>query len=162
MSSTLNPVHLMEERHQVLSGIHPILVGDLLAGLDRLGHGDELVVADANFPAHTVGATVVETPGLASPVVVAAIRTVIPLDEYESESVLLMRAEGDERPAVQLELVEAAEAPEGRVAELERFAFYDRAAGARLVVRTGELRAYGNLILRKGVVNAYEHAGWAL
>ena len=53
----------MEERHQVLSGIHPILVGDLLAGLDRLGHGDELVVADANFPAHTVGATGVETPG---------------------------------------------------------------------------------------------------
>jgi len=142
----------MEERHQVLSGIHPILVGDLLAGLDRLGHGDELVVADANFPAHTVGATVVETPGLASPVVVAAIRTVIPLDEYESESVLLMRAEGDERPAVQLELVEAAEAPEGRVAELERFAFYERARAARLVVRTGEPRPYGNLILRKGVV----------
>ena len=142
----------MEERHQVLSGIHPILVGDLLAGLDRLGHGDELVVADANFPAHRIGASVVETPGLAAPAVVAAIRTVIPLDEYESESVLLMRAEGDERPAVQLELVEAAEAPEGRVAELERFAFYERARGARLVVRTGEPRPYGNLILRKGVV----------
>ena len=90
----------MEERHQVLSGIHPILVGDLLAGLDRLGHGDELVVADANFPAHTVGATVVETPGLASPAVVAAIRTVIPLDEYEAESVLLMRAEGEASPGV--------------------------------------------------------------
>jgi len=142
----------MEERHQVLSGIHPILVGDLLAELDRLGHGDELVVADANFPAHRVGATVVETPGLASPEVVAAIRTVIPLDEYEAESVLLMRAEGDERPTVQHELVAAAAAPDERVAELERFAFYERARAARLVVRTGEPRPYGNLIIRKGVV----------
>jgi len=146
----------MEERHQVLSGIHPILVGDLLAELDRLGHGDELVVADANFPAHRVGATVVETPGLASPAVVGAIRTVIPLDEYEAESVLLMRAEGDERPTVQHELVAAAAAPDELVAELvaelERFAFSERARAARLVVRTGEPRPYGNLILRKGVV----------
>ncbi len=142
----------MEERHQVLSGIHPILVGDLLAALDRLGHGDELVVADANFPAYRVGATVVETPGLPSPAVVEAIRTVIPLDEYEAESVLLMRAEGDERPTVQHELVAAAAAPDERVAELERFAFYERARAARLVVRTGEPRPYGNLILRKGVV----------
>ena len=142
----------MEERHQVLSGIHPILVGDLLAELDRLGHGDELVVADANFPAHRIGASVVETPGLAAPAVVAAIRTVVPLDEYEGESVLLMRAEGEERPAVQHELVAAAAAPDDRVAELERFAFYERARGARLVVRTGEPRPYGNLIIRKGVV----------
>jgi L-fucose mutarotase len=140
----------------MLSGIHPILTGDLLAALDRLGHGDELVVADANFPAHSMGSQVVEAAGLASPVVVEAIRTVVPLDGYEAESVLLMAAEGGERLPVQHALVAAASAPADRVAELERFAFYDRARTARLVVRSGELRPYGNLILRKGVVNEYE------
>lgn len=145
----------------MLTGIHPILAGELLAALDRLGHGDELVVADANFPAHRLGAEVVETPGLPSPEVVEAIRTVVPLDGYEGASVLLMAAEGDERLAVQHELVEAASAPADRVAELERFAFYERAAAARLVVRTGELRPYGNLVLRKGVVNAYVATGAA-
>jgi L-fucose mutarotase len=148
----------------VLSGIHPILVGDLLAELDRLGHGDELVVADANFPAHRVAAgaaSVVEAPGLASPAVAAAIRTVVPLDRYEGESVLLMAAEGGERLPVQHELVEAATAPADRVAELERFAFYERAAAARLIVRTGEMRPYGNLVLRKGVVGEYRSSGAA-
>ena len=145
----------------MLTGIHPILAGDLLAALDRLGHGDELVVADANFPAHRVGAPVVETPGLPSPAVVEAIRTVVPLDGDERASVLLMAAEGGERLAVQHELVAAASAPADRVAELERFAFYDRAAAARLVVRTGELRPYGNLLLPKGVVNEYVATGAA-
>ena len=145
----------------MLTGIHPILAGELLAALDRLGHGDELVVADANFPAHRLGAEVVETPGLPSPEVVEAIRTVVPLDGYEGASVLLMAAEGGERLAVQHELVEAASASADRVAELERFAFYERAAAARLVVRTGELRPYGNLVLRKGVVNAYVATGAA-
>ena len=145
----------------MLTGIHPILAGELLAALDRLGHGDELVVADANFPAHRLGAQVVETPGLPSPEVVEAIRTVVPLDGYEGASVLLMAAEGGERLPVQHELVEAASASADRVAELERFAFYERAAAARLVVRTGELRPYGNLVLRKGVVNAYVATGAA-
>jgi L-fucose mutarotase len=145
----------------VLTGIHPILAGELLAALDRLGHGDELVVADANFPANRLGAQVVETPGLPSPEVVEAIRTVVPLDGYEGASVLLMAAEGGARRAVQHELVEAASASADRVAELERFAFYERAAAARLVVRTGELRPYGNLVLRKGVVNAYVATGAA-
>ncbi|MRG61400.1 transport protein RbsD/FucU [Agromyces sp. CFH 90414] len=146
----------------MLSGIHPILAGDLLAALDRLGHGDEIAVVDANFPAHRVaatggpstGASLVELPGLEAPAVVRAIRTVIPLDEYEAESALLMAGEGGERLPVQHELVDAADAPEHRVGELERFAFYARAEGAGLVVRTGETRVYANLIIRKGVIHA--------
>ena len=144
----------------MLSGINPILNGELLAALDRLGHGDELVVADANFPAHRIG-DVIEAAGLPAAEVVTAIRTVVPLDGYEGASVHLMQAEGGERLPVQHELVSAADAPEGRVVELERFAFYERAGTARLIVRTGELRPYGNLILRKGVVNAYEPKGAA-
>jgi L-fucose mutarotase len=84
----------------VLSGIHPILTGELLAALDRLGHGDELVVADANFPAHRLGDLVVEAPALAAAEVVSAIRTVVPLDRYEGASALLMAAEGGELLAV--------------------------------------------------------------
>ncbi|MFE6963573.1 RbsD/FucU family protein [Agromyces sp. NPDC057679] len=140
----------------MLTGIHPILHGELLAALDRLGHGDELVVADANFPAHRFGATVIELPGLAAASIVEAIRTVVPADLYEGASVLLMTAEGGERPPVQHELVAASAVPADRVEELERFAFYDRASGARLIVRSGELRPYGNVILRKGVVSASE------
>lgn len=140
----------------MLTGIHPILHGELLAALDRLGHGDELVVADANFPAHRLGQVVVELPGLAAASVVEAIRTVVPADRHEGASVLLMTAEGGERLPVQHELVAASAVPAERVEELERFAFYDRAAGARLVVRSGELRPYGNVILRKGVVTEYE------
>ncbi|QAY75047.1 transport protein RbsD/FucU [Agromyces protaetiae] len=146
----------------MLSGIHPILTGDLLAALDRLGHGDELVVADANFPAHRSGVTVVEIPGHPSPDVVEAIRTVVPVDAYEDEAVLLMgiaaRPDGSEATGardVQLDLRAAAAAAPDRVGTLERFAFYDRAARAGLVVRTGEQRPYGNLILRKGVVAPY-------
>lgn len=141
----------------MLSGIHPILSGELLAALDRLGHGDELVVADANFPAHRVGRTVVEAAGLAAADVVEAIRTVVPLDTYAGASVLLMAAEGGERLPVQHELVLAAAAAADRVDELERFDFYARAEAAQLIVRTGELRPYGNLVLRKGVVNSYQH-----
>jgi L-fucose mutarotase len=145
----------------VLSGIHPILGGELLAVLDRLGHGDELVIADANFPAHRVGAVVVEAPALAAADVVHAIRTVVPLDTYEGASVLLMAAEGGQRLPVQHELVAAAKTTADRVEELERFAFYDRAIAAQLIVRTGELRPYGNVVLRKGVVNEYTPTGAA-
>ncbi|QEO13360.1 transport protein RbsD/FucU [Agromyces intestinalis] len=145
----------------MLSGIHPILTGDLLAALDRLGHGDELVVADANFPAHRLGTLVLEAPGLTAPAVVAAIRTVVPLDRYEAESVVLMSGERSGGEPVQVELVDAAVVADHRVGELERFAFYERAASARIVVRTGELRPYGNLIMRKGVVGEYRSQGVA-
>jgi L-fucose mutarotase len=145
----------------MLSGIHPMLHGELLAALDRLGHGDELVVADANFPAYRAAAEVVVAAGLGAPHVVEAVRTVVPLDTYEGASVLLMTGEAGERLPVQHELVAAADAPDDRIDEIERFDFYERAAGARLVVRTGELRPYGNVILRKGVVNEYRSQGAA-
>lgn len=145
----------------MLSGIHPILHGDLLAALDRLGHGDELVVADANFPAYREGVDVQVVAGLDAPAVVEAIRTVVPLDTYDEASVLLMTAEGGERLAVQHELLVAADVPGQRVDELDRYDFYERAATARLVVRTGELRPYGNVILRKGVVSADPFPGAA-
>ncbi|GAA2231391.1 transport protein RbsD/FucU [Herbiconiux moechotypicola] len=137
----------------MLSTVHPVLSGDLLLQLDRLGHGDELVVVDGNYPAYSSGATVVELPGCDAPTAVAAIRTVIPLDLSEGPSALLMAgAEGAPEPVVHPALRGAAAAPEDRLVALERFAFYDRARNARLVVRTSEQRVYANVILRKGVI----------
>ncbi|MCI2959458.1 transport protein RbsD/FucU [Agromyces atrinae] len=136
----------------MLTGIDPILTGRLLDELDRLGHGDELVIADANYPAHSIGVPVIELPLIDSPRVTKAIRSVIPPDDYEAESVLLMTSEDAERPDVQHQLIAAAAVAPDRVGELERFAFYERANTARLVIRTGEPRSYGNLILRKGIV----------
>jgi L-fucose mutarotase len=144
----------------VLTGIHPILAGDLLAALDRLGHGDELVVADANFPAHRVGA-------LSSRPRDSRRRRSSRRSARSSRSTGRARIGAPHGRRARRAARGAARAGRGRgapadsVAELERFAFYDRAAAARLVVRTGELRPYGNLLLRKGVVNAYVATGAA-
>ncbi len=145
------PNDLDEERPHVLSGIDPVLTGDLLAALDRLGHGDLLIDADAKFPAYRASAEVIEIPGLDSPRVVRAVRTVLPIDEHEGPAISLMDPAGTTSP-VQAELLVAADVPADRVDSVERFAFYALAAGARLVIRTGEVRPYGNLAIRKGVV----------
>jgi L-fucose mutarotase len=136
----------------MLMGIHPLLTGDLLAALDKLGHGDELVVADANYPAYRCGAQVIEMPGVGAGAVVAALCTVFPLDEHEGPAALLMQTADQVRSDVQSELVAAVDAAPDRVTELERFAFYERAGRAQLILRTGEGRPYGNLVMRKGVV----------
>ena len=145
----------------MLSGINPILGGVLLAELDRLGHGDELVVADANFPAHRIGLTVFDALGTSAASMVEAIRSLVPLDTHGGAPVLLMAAENHERLPVQHELIAAAGTPIDAVETLERFAFYERAASSILIVRTGELRPFGNVILRKGVVNTYTTTGAA-
>jgi L-fucose mutarotase len=132
----------------VLSGIHPLLTGPLLAHLDAMGHSDTVVLADAHFPAHRLGSRVLDLPGVTTPDLMAAIRTVVPLDD--APAVDLMAAPDGVRLPVQEELVAAAGTTEVRF--LDRFGFYDAAAPAYLIVRTGETRVYGNAILRKGVV----------
>jgi L-fucose mutarotase len=134
----------------VLEGIDPVLTGELLLHLDAMGHSDSVVIADAHFPAHRIGARVVDLPTLPSARVLAAIRSVVPLDD--APGLALMESADGELLDVQRELIAAAGAGEGDVRFVERFAFYDVAAPAYLVVRTGETRTYGNAILRKGVV----------
>lgn len=132
----------------MLSGIHPLLTGPLLAHLDAMGHSDAVVLADAHFPAHRLGARVLDLPGVATPDLMAAIRTVVPLDD--APAVDLMATPDGEQLPVQEDLITAAGTSDVRF--LDRFAFYDAAAPAYLIVRTGETRVYGNAILRKGVV----------
>jgi L-fucose mutarotase len=133
----------------MLSGIDPILTGTLLAHLDAMGHSDAVVVADGHFPAARLGARVVETPGLSAPQVLAAIRSVLPLDNAPALS--LMRSADGATLEVQHELIAAARAGDDDVTFVERQAFYDLAADAFLIIRTGETRSYGNALLLKGL-----------
>jgi L-fucose mutarotase len=135
----------------VLSSIDPILTGDLLAHLDAMGHSDAVVLADAHFPAARLAERLLVFPGLSTPDVLAAVRTVIPLDDPPSLD-LMTSADGTRLP-VQEQLIAAARADEEDVRFLDRHEFYEEAAGAYVIVRTGETRTYGNVILRKGVVD---------
>jgi L-fucose mutarotase len=108
------------------------------------------VLADAHFPADRLAHRLLVFPGLATPDVLAAVRTVIPLDDAPALD-LMTSADGTRLP-VQEELIAAAGASEYDVRFVDRHDFYDVAADGYLIVRTGETRTYGNAILRKGVV----------
>jgi len=134
----------------VLDGIHPLLTGDLLAHLDAMGHSDAVVLADAHFPANRLATRLLTFPGVSTTDMLAAIRSVVPLDEAPSLD-LMATADGSRLP-IQDELAAAAGVPESDLQFLSRQEFYDAAAQAHLILRTGETRTYGNAILRKGVV----------
>jgi L-fucose mutarotase len=136
----------------MLTGISPILTGELLAVLDAMGHSDAVVVADAHFPAERLGRRCIALPALGASDVVRAVRTVVPLDDDPALD-LMRSAEGSQRP-VQTDLIAAAGCTSDTVRFLERQAFYDEAATAFAVIRTGETAPYGNALLRKGLVEA--------
>ena len=134
----------------MLEGIDPLLTGELLLHLDRMGHSDSVVIADAHFPAWGLGERVVDLPGTTTPEVVAAIRSVLPLDD--APGIDLMTSADGEVLDVQHELMAAAGTTVDSTRFVERFAYYELAATAYVLVRTGETRKYGNALLRKGVV----------
>lgn len=134
----------------MLVGINPLLRGELLAALDEMGHGDVLVIADGNFPAHSLCGRVINMPGVSAPEAVRAIATVFPIEENEPISLM---ASPSGLLAVQEELAQAAATEACSSVALERFAFYEQARKAAVVVLTGEARPYGNLLVKKGVVS---------
>lgn len=147
----------------MLKGIHPLLTADLLHVLASMGHGDEIAVVDANFPAATFGRRIVHVAGADSPAVLHALLTVFPVDIATKPFAFTMEVVGD--PSAVPEAVAALHAALQRsdvrghaCGMLERQAFYARARNAFAVVRTGEMRPYGNILLVKGVVNAYPPA----
>jgi len=134
----------------MLEGIDPLLTGEMLLHLDRMGHSDAVVIADAHFPAWGLGERVIDLPGTTTPEVLAAIRTVMPLDD--APGLDLMESADGQVLDVQHELMAAAGTTVETTRFVERFAYYDAARPAYLMVRTGETRKYGNALLRKGVV----------
>lgn len=141
----------------MLKGINPLFGPDLLHALASMGHGDELVIADRNFPSNRVGQRVVELRGHDATTVATALMEILPLDFALDSPVLRMAtAEGPEDvPPVHAEIISAVtpHLNEGQtVGALERFAFYERAEKAFVVIVTGETRAYGDFIISKGVL----------
>ena len=142
----------------MLIGINPLLGPDLLAHLRAMGHGDDLVIADANFPAASVAKRLVRAEAATAPQMLAAVLSVLPLDTFEHGAVCVMEVVGSAGVLAPIaeEFREIAAARAGqkfsKVVGLERFAFYERARQAYAVVATGERRFYGNIILRKGVI----------
>ncbi len=136
----------------MLQGINPLLTGELLKHLDEMGHSESVVIVDAHFPAAGLAERLVTLPGTTAPEVVAAIRSVLPLDDVRAVD-LMTSADGSVLD-VQRELLDAAGIAEEDAQFVDRFAYYDVAARGYVIVRTGETRKYGNAILRKGIVTA--------
>ena len=143
----------------MLKGISPLLSPELLKVLCEMGHGDELVIADGNFPAESIGknAVVIRADGHGVPEMLDAILQLIPLDQYADQPAALMKVvPGDPVvPVIWDEyralLQKHGEDPD-KVEMMERFAFYDRAKNAYAVIATGETAIYANVLLKKGVV----------
>ena len=140
----------------MLKNIPKILSPDLLKILCEMGHGDELVIADANFPAESCGQRVVRADGHGGAKMLEAVLSVIPLDTYAKENFVLMQVvAGDNvRPTIweEYKKIAAAKDPNVRAGFEERFAFYERAKKAYAIVATGEGAVYANIILKKGVI----------
>jgi len=140
----------------MLKGISPLLSPELLSVLCRMGHGDEIVLADAHFPGETFGKRVIRADGLKVADLIDAILPVFELDGYVDAPLIMMAAvKGDtldpkvER-AYRVSVDRHAPATPA-ILRMDRFAFYDRAKDAFAVVMTGETAKYGNIILKKGV-----------
>jgi L-fucose mutarotase len=141
----------------MLKGLHPLLGPDLLHALAAMGHGDEIGVVDANFPAAGVGRRVIRLDGVSAPAVLEALLTLLPLDQFVEHALTTMAVVGSPlaEPEVVAEFGALASRAEGReVARqaLPREQFYERARQAFALVQCGERRLYGNVLLRKGVV----------
>lgn len=141
----------------MLKGIDPVLTPELLHVLASMGHGDELVLVDRNFPAVSVGRRVVRLDGCDLPRAARAILGLFPVDTFIERPVAAMQMVDtpDVVPDVQQDVFALVDEAEGRqvaVERVERFAFYERARRAFAVVTTTEDRPYGCVVLTKGVV----------
>ncbi|MBL8588927.1 MAG: ribose ABC transporter [Methylobacteriaceae bacterium] len=141
----------------MLKGLDPLLSPDLLAALRAMGHGDEIAIVDANFPAASLGPPVLRLDGTSATRALEAVLSVMPLDDFTPEACWRMEVAGapaQEQPifAEFRAVVAAKEGERFQLGALERHAFYARAAEAFAIVATGETRLYGNILLKKGVV----------
>jgi L-fucose mutarotase len=139
----------------MLKGISKYISPELLTVLHEMGHGDEIILADAHFPGHSIGPRVIRADGIPIRDLLDGILPLFELDSYAPPLVMMEVVPGDTPdPAVERDYIDtirrhasAAPVPE----RIERQAFYARAKGAFAIVMTGELRKYGNLLLKKGV-----------
>ena len=141
----------------MLKGIPTVLSPKLLAALCAMGHGDEIVLADGNFPAESQNVPVIRCDGHGVPELLKAILLLLPLDSYVSQPLALMKViDGDTyKPEIWDEYISifAQNGLESdKIEYIERYAFYERAKKSVAIVATSELSQYANVILKKGIV----------
>jgi L-fucose mutarotase len=149
-----------EQRNSaVLKGLDPILGPELLSALRCMGHGDEIALVDANFPASSLGVPVIRLDGASVTRALDAVLSVLPLDDFVPEATWRMQVVDQADQEIPIfaefrEIIARRAGPHVRLASLERFAFYERTRGASGWwgrARTG----YGNILLKKGVVRPW-------
>lgn len=141
----------------MLKNIPKILSPELLKVLCEMGHGDEIVIADANFPSCTMAknSVLVRADGLGACELLEAILSLIPLDQYDDCDFMLMETtNGDPTPPIwtDYERIMKSHEPNAEFSYIERMDYYERAKKAYAVLATGEEQIYANIILKKGVI----------
>ncbi|MCR4615428.1 MAG: L-fucose mutarotase [Clostridiales bacterium] len=139
----------------MLKNISPLLSPELLKTLMEMGHGDEIVIGDGNFPAASVAQRLIRCDGHGVNELLDAILQLMPLDTYvEKPAALMDNGDSKNPPEIWADYKKTIEKYEGeaKMELVERFAFYDRAKKAYAVIATGETAIYANIILKKGVV----------
>ena len=140
----------------MLKNIPPILGPDLLGILRAMGHGDEIAIVDANYPADSAGPALIRLDGVSATDALDAILTLMPLDTFVDDAALCMQVVGNatQREPVMdaFETILKKHEPAMRLASIERFAFYERVSKGYAIVQTGERRLYGNILLKKGII----------
>jgi len=139
----------------MLKGIDPLIPPDLLGILASMGHGDEIAIVDANFPAESYAREPVHITGADSARVLRAALSLMPVDDFVEEPACVMRpvSVDDAKSATHAEYQRVLNAgTDIHAGQLDRFDFYDRVTDCFAVIATGERRLYGNIIVKKGVV----------
>lgn len=141
----------------MLKNISPILSPMLLKVLCEMGHCDEIVLADANFPAESIAHNnqIIRADGLGVLDLLEAILPLFPLDQYDKENFIVMQVDkGDPDPEIweDFEKIIQKHEPECEMTLIDRFEYYERSKKAYAVIATGEKAQYANVILKKGVI----------
>ena len=151
-------LHISLRRYDHAEGYFPAISPELLKVLCEMGHGDEIVLADANFPAESMGQRV-RADGIGAPELLRAILPLFPLDQYDEGNFVLMSVvPGDPiEPVIWDEYRAALTAyePDAKIQTIDRFAYYERAKKAYCIVATGESAQYANILLKKGVIRQH-------
>lgn len=141
----------------MLIGISPCISPDLLLALDRMGHGDEIILTDAFFPADTYAKRVIRADGIGVAVLLDGILRLMNIDDFVADPVTMMEPVPGDRADPKVEasyraVIDRRWPKTPAIRRIDRFAFYERAKQAYAVVVTGELVKYGNIIVKKGVI----------
>ena len=142
----------------MLKGVNKLVSPELIKTLCEMGHGDEIVIADANFPSENFGKRVIRADGIGGAAMLDAVLSLIPLDTYSDPNFVLMQLMdcdvGKIDPVIWKEYVAVAAKHDKNVktGNIDRFEFYKRAQNAYAVIATGEEAVYANILLKKGVI----------